>query len=72
MGGIIDNCFIRKMITVPEPDKNLCVIHCIVFKNDLFLNDSIDFMINLKKDIEQNLKWDTFFNIGEFTTLPLD
>jgi hypothetical protein len=71
LGGIIDNCFIRKMITVPESDKSLCVIHCIVFKNDLFLNDSTDFMINLKKDIEQNLKWNTFFNIGEFVTLPL-
>ena len=72
LGGIIDNCFTRKLVTISETDKNMCVLYCIVFKSDLFLNASNDFMVSLKNDIEKNLKWNVSFNVGEYMIVPLN
>ena len=71
VGGIVDNCFVRRVVTVSETDKNLCVLYCIMFKSDLFLNTSNDSMIDLRNNIEKKLKWNSVYNMSEYVTISL-
>ena len=71
VGGIVDNCFVRRVVTVSENSKNLCVLYCIMFKSDLFLNTSNDSMIDLRNNIEKKLKWNSLYNMSEYVTISL-
>ena len=70
-GGIVDNCFIRRIVTVSETGNNLCVLYCIMFKSDLFLNAGNDSMIDLRNNIEKKLKWNSLYNMSEYVTISL-